>query len=286
MKANGTVPVLAMFYHRIADTHPNPWSMDFATFKHQICWMQERFDFLSMEEAQTRISSGKNDRPAISITFDDGYAENCDEALPFLIEQNIPVTYFVTTQHATEQIPFPHDVELGTPFPVNSIESLRALANAGIEIGAHTRTHLNLGATDDKHEIVDEVITATDELEQLIGRKINYFAFPFGHHENMQASIFHLLKQHGIKGICSAYGGWNEIGGDAFHIQRLHGDPNFARIQNWLTFDPRIENVNRFEYMAHASAFDIAQWPTQNERDSLADSIGKQSKPEDYASTK
>jgi len=286
MKANGTVPVLAMFYHRIADTHPNPWSMDFATFKHQICWMQERFDFLSMEEAQTRISSGKNDRPAISITFDDGYAENCDEALPFLIEQNIPVTYFVTTQHATEQIPFPHDVELGTPFPVNSIESLRALANAGIEIGAHTRTHLNLGATDDKHEIVDEVITATDELEQLIGRKINYFAFPFGHHENMQASIFHLLKQHGIKGICSAYGGGNEIGGDAFHIQRLHGDPNFARIQNWLTFDPRIENVNRFEYMAHASAFDIAQWPTQNERDSLADSIGKQSKPEDYASTK
>ena len=42
------------------------------------------------------------------------------------------------------------------------------------------------------------------------------------------------------------YGGWNEIGADSFHLQRLHGDPNFERMKNWLTFDPRIESVSRY----------------------------------------
>jgi len=99
MKSAGKVPVFVLFYHRVAATNPNPWSMDFPTFKEQIRWMQQRFDMITMDEVQQRIESGFNDRPAVSITFDDGYAENCEKALPFLIQENVPVTYFVTTMH-------------------------------------------------------------------------------------------------------------------------------------------------------------------------------------------
>lgn len=264
MRSTGTVPVFSVFYHRIAKSDPNPWSMDFATFKHQIRWMQERFDIISMQEAQQRIDSGFNDRPAIVITFDDGYAENCEEALPFLICEKIPVTYFVTTGNAVNALPFQHDVDLGRPLPINTIESLRSIANAGIEIGAHTRTHPDLGSLEDPEKIFDEVVNATRDLEQAIGKKINYFAFPFGQYVNMQASIFHLLKQQGIKGVCSAYGGWNEIGGDSFHIQRVHGDPNFSRMQNWLSFDPRIGSVERFDYSETEASIDWDAWVKEN----------------------
>ena len=262
MKSAGKVPVFALFYHRVSNLHPNPWSMNFATFKQQVRFMQKHFDIVSMQEVQNRVASGFNDRPTISITFDDGYSENCEEALPFLIAEKIPVTYFVTTQHTSEQIPFPHDLERGTPLPVNTIESLRALSKAGIEIGAHTRTHLSLGGTNCPTEIFDEVVTATRDLEEMIDQKINYFAFPFGQFNNMQAGIFHLLKQNGIKGVCSAYGGWNDIGGDSFHIQRVHGDPSFARMQNWLTFDPRIGKVERYDYSN--SEIDWEQWQREN----------------------
>jgi hypothetical protein len=27
--------------------------------------------------------------------------------------------------------------------------------------------------------------------------------------------------------------------GDAFHIRRIHGDPDFVRLRNWLSFDER-----------------------------------------------
>ncbi len=258
--ATEQVPVFVLFYHRIADKHPNPWSMEYAMFRDQILWMKKRFDMVSLEEVQHRIANGKSARPAVSISFDDGYAENCDKALPFLLENKVPVTYFVTTDHTTNQKPFPHDVEEGIPLPANTLESLRALANAGVEIGAHTRTHPDLGSLTDPDEMFDEVITATREMEVHIGRKIRYFAFPFGQHSNLNVEVFELLKQAGFKGVCSAYGGWNEVGGDPFHIQRIHGDPDFSRMKNWLTYDPRIANTERYDYRSPEKTVDWAQW--------------------------
>ena len=246
MAKNGKVPAIVLFYHRVADDHPNDWTMSSKGFKQQIDWMQENFDIVSLEEAQNRISSTGNDRPTLSITFDDGYAENCEFALPLLVERRIPATYFVTTGHTFNQKPFPHDVKRDCPLPANTIESLVALDRAGIEIGAHTRTHPDLGSITDERVLADEVVAATIELEGLLQRKIRYFAFPFGQVVNLNAKVFSMLREIGLLGVCSAYGGWNEVGDDPFHLQRLHGDPNFERMKNWLTYDPRIQRVPRY----------------------------------------
>lgn len=261
LRQSREVPIIVLFYHRIANTHPNDWSIDFATFRQQIEWMSDRFDMISLEEVQRRIRSGCNDRPAVSITFDDGYAENCEQGLPFLIEKNVPVTYFVTTEHTTKQIPFPHDVDEGIPLPVNSIESLKALANAGVEIGAHTRTHPDIGAIKDAAGLFDEIVSATREMESLINRKMRYFAFPFGQYVNLNVDAFELIRQAGFEGVCSAYGGWNDIGGgDPFHIQRIHGDPDMSRMKNWLTYDHRIAKTVRYDYSPSASSIDWRPW--------------------------
>ena len=253
----GTVPVFSLFYHRVADCNPNPWSIPFADFRDHLLWMRERFDFVSMEECQRRIRHG-NSRPAVAITFDDGYAENCEQAIPFLLEEKIPVTYFVTTEHTTQQKPFPHDVERGEPLAVNSIESIKSMANAGIEIGAHTRTHPDLGKVTQPQDLFDEIVVATRELEQAIGRSIRYFAFPFGQYINLNNDAFQLARQFGFQGICSAYGGWNDVGEESFHIQRIHGDPNFGRMKNWLGYDPRISKVQRHDWSQ--STIDWSSW--------------------------
>lgn len=262
LRQSSSVPIFVLFYHRIANTHPNDWSMNFATFRQQIDWMRERFDLISLGEAQRRIRSGANDRPAVSITFDDGYAENCEQGLPYLIEKDIPVTYFVTTEHTSKQLPFPHDVSEGTPLPANTIESLKALANAGVEIGAHTRTHPNIGGMESPEQLFDEIVTATRDMEELIGRKIRYFAFPYGQYVNLSVDAFELIREAGFEAVCSAYGGWNDIGGDAFHLQRIHGDPDFARMRNWLTYDPRIARTVRYDYspLPTAAPTDWRSW--------------------------
>lgn len=248
MKRTGTMPVGILFYHRISDEHPNPWTMSRQQFERQIDWFQTRFELVSLEEAQQRLRQPDNRRPTLSITFDDGYAENCEWALPMLISRRIPVTYFVTLDQVLHQCPFPYDAENGMPLPVNTLEQLRALADAGVEIGGHTRTHPDLGAIQDPEVLLDEVIEASVELGGWIGHPISYFAFPFGQLENLNPKVFQLAQAHGLKGVCSAYGGFNVPGQDPFHLKRIHGDPCLARMKNWLTYDPRRFQSPDFAY--------------------------------------
>lgn len=242
-RRDGTVPVGILFYHRVGDSSCNPWSISNKEFERQVNWLCDHFEIVSLAEAQRRIRSGANSVPTVCLTFDDGYADNCSFAVPLLIARRIPFTYFVTTRHTRSGSPFEHDVKLGQPLQPNSIDAIRAMADAGVEIGGHSRRHLDLGKIHDREVLLDEVIVATQEMSELIDHRIRYFAFPFGQIENLNATVFQLLKEHGFEGVCSAYGGWNEIGSDGFHLQRFHGDPDFARIQNWLTMDPRKRHV-------------------------------------------
>lgn len=260
-----TVPVFALFYHRVADISQNGWTIPFADFRAQLMWMRDRFEFVTLEECQNRMRTG-NDQPALTITFDDGYAENSEQAIPFLLAEKIPFTYFVTTEHTTNQKQFPHDADRGEPLPVDTVETLKALANAGVEIGGHSRSHPDFGKVTEPERIFDEVIVATKELEQAIGNRIRYFAFPYGQYCNLNNDVFHLLKESGFDGVCSAYGGWNNIGEDAFHIQRVHGDPDFTRMKNWLGYDPRFAKVQRYDWSQ--SSIDWSTWLKELESES------------------
>ncbi len=242
---NGRAPVIVLFYHRVADEWPNAWTISNQRFIEQMQWLRSHFDMVSLEEAQRRIRGPHNQRPAVSITFDDGYADNCEQALPWLVKQRIPFTYFVTTKHVLDGDPFPHDVALGQPLRPNTLEQLRALAAAGIEIGAHTRTHADLGRIHDPRRLYDEVVQAAAELQTAVGRPVRYFAFPFGLHANLNAAAFHLAREHGFEAVCSAYGGYNFPGDDDFHLQRIHADPDMVRFMNWLTVDPRKIGIKR-----------------------------------------
>ena len=239
MEATGTAPVCVLFYHRIADTFPNDWTMTNACFETQVRWLKKNFDVVSLAEAQRRIASGTNDRVSVTLTFDDGYAENCDRAIPFLLEQQVPFTYFVSFDFAKTGRPFPHDEQAGQPLPPNSLSQLREMAASGSDIGAHTRTHPNVGEISSDEQLYDEVVQSRTDLSDAIGAPVDYFAFPFGKHENMSDRAFQMAREAGILGACSAYGNYNLPGGDPFHIQRIHGDPGLVRLKNWLTIDPR-----------------------------------------------
>jgi peptidoglycan/xylan/chitin deacetylase (PgdA/CDA1 family) len=241
------VPLVVLYYHRIADDAATPWTISNDMFARQIGWLRKHFELISLEETQRRVRRG-NDRPAVSITFDDGYSENCRHAIPFLVKEWIPCTYFVSIEQVLESKPFDHDVALGHRFPPNSIEQLRAMAEAGIEIGAHTYSHADLGAVRDFDRLYFELVAARNDLSEAIGRRIRYFAFPYGRHANMSCAAMDLAVTSGYRGVCSAYGGYNVPGDDAFHIQRIPVDTTMIRLKNWATCDPRKRRIPRFAW--------------------------------------
>lgn len=253
--ATGEVPIAVLVFHRVADDRANSWTTSTADFVAGMRWLKSRFELISLAEVHERLRSRHSPRPAVCITFDDGYADNCRVALPLLVEERIPCTYFVTTKPVLEGTPFTHDVDMGNRLTPNTVEELRHFSRAGIEIGAHTRTHADLGQVVDPVELHDELITATKDLEAAVDQPIRHFAFPFGMHENLTSAAFHAAREGGFEAVCSAYGGYNVPGDDPFHIQRRCIDGPVIRLKNWVTVDPlRKMMIPRFEYDPAACA--------------------------------
>lgn len=245
----GLAPVFVFYYHRIADDAANDWTVSNEMFQRQVNWLRSRFELVSLAECQRRMRAKENTQPCAAITFDDGYAENCEQALPWLIREKIPCTYFVATDFVVNERPFPHDIAMGNRFPPNTLGQLKELAAAGIEIGAHTRTHADCGKIRDLATLKHEIAGSGEVLEQALGSAIRYFAFPYGLHRNMSSAAVQVARDAGYDAFCSAYGGFNLPGDDAFHIQRIGGEGPLSRLMNWATVDPLKQlRHRRFEY--------------------------------------
>lgn len=235
----GQVPVGILFYHRVADQRPNAWTLSRSDFARQLDWLQDHYEIVSLQEAQRRVRLAHCEQPTVSITFDDGYGENADYAIPELVRRGLSATYFVSTNFVRTGANFPHDILAGTPSPPNSIEQLREFAEQGIEIGAHTRSHANLGLVHDAQQIEHEILGSVRDLEQWLGRPVRYFAFPFGQPENITQAAVDAIADAGLAGFCSAYGAWNWPNAMGFHLRRIHADPGLEKLKNWLTYDSR-----------------------------------------------
>jgi peptidoglycan/xylan/chitin deacetylase (PgdA/CDA1 family) len=86
-------PILILAYHRIADLKHDPQSLAVrpVNFRAQMRHLKERYQLLHLGEAWPR-----RERPAAIVTFDDGYADNAQSALPILEEEKVPATFFVS----------------------------------------------------------------------------------------------------------------------------------------------------------------------------------------------
>ncbi len=58
------------------------------------------FDFVTLDEAVRRVKAGSSDRPFLHLTFDDGYRDVRDLALPILERHGAPATLYIASSFA------------------------------------------------------------------------------------------------------------------------------------------------------------------------------------------
>jgi peptidoglycan/xylan/chitin deacetylase (PgdA/CDA1 family) len=237
--ARKSFPGAILFYHRVADQFPNDWTISSKNFLKHLDWLEDRFEFVSLDDTVSSQKLGERDRPTVHLTFDDGYADNMALALPELIRRAIPTTYFVSTRYVEDQCPFPHDLARGCPLAPNSIDNIQSLADSGVTIGAHSHSHIDFGQKWTRSVLVAEIVDVRKRLQDWTGQSIDYFAFPFGLPHNISQAAIDVVYEAGYRAFVSAAGGFNFPGDDYFHLQRIHADPGMAALMNWLTFDPR-----------------------------------------------
>jgi len=243
-------PAGILFYHRVSDSVPNSWTISNDNFLKHLDLISEIATFQSLDEVVESQRNLTRSRLSIAITFDDGYAENLDQAIPELIRRKIPCTYFVTTDNVERQIPFSHDLDRKIPLCVNSISELRYMAKNGVQIGGHTASHLDLGKPWGRDRLLAEISDSRKKLQDWTGQEIAYFAFPFGLVKHMSQAAIDIVFESGYRAFTSAYGGWNFPGGDSLHLSRIHGECGTASLMNWLTLDPRkINHPHQLQYV-------------------------------------
>lgn len=89
--------LLTLIFHRVLP-EPDPMlpdEPDAARFAAQVELLASCFNVLPLREAVQRLRAGTLPSRAACITFDDGYANNCEVALPILAAQGVPATVFV-----------------------------------------------------------------------------------------------------------------------------------------------------------------------------------------------
>jgi peptidoglycan/xylan/chitin deacetylase (PgdA/CDA1 family) len=107
-----------------------------------------------------------------------------------------------------------------------TVEELRALAALPLqEIGAHTRTHVQLGGqTEDLQR--EEIFGSVADLSALLQRRVQDFAYPFGVPDAVGRTAAQLVEEAGCRLACTTSPGRVRRSSDRFVLPRLY-------VQDW-----------------------------------------------------
>jgi peptidoglycan/xylan/chitin deacetylase (PgdA/CDA1 family)/folate-dependent phosphoribosylglycinamide formyltransferase PurN len=213
-------PVVISYHHLVTDRR-HPLGLPTEKFLAHLRYLKQHYQIVSLDEAVRLLKSGKVEQPTMVITLDDGYAENFLNLRAVLRAEPTPVTLFVCPALAEQGKAFPHDLgESREDFPSLSPEQLRFLAAHGIEIDSHTRTHFDCGARD-RARLDEEIAGSKKDLEKILGRKVCYFAFPWGKAANISPEAAQLAAAN-YEHFLSAFGGFNHPAAAGYeHLKRI-----------------------------------------------------------------
>jgi peptidoglycan/xylan/chitin deacetylase (PgdA/CDA1 family) len=120
------------------------------------------------------------DAEAVALTFDDAFANFATEAWPVLRGHGLPATVFVVSGHAGGTNAWGGREQPGIPtLPLLGWDALGRLAEEGVTLGAHSRTHADLRGVDDA-ALAEELEGCAATIAARTGRRPEAFAYPYG----------------------------------------------------------------------------------------------------------
>lgn len=180
--ASGSALVLA--YHSLSDLRGDPVLAQYGitpeAFAAQLDMLAARgHRFVDLDLLLAAVE-GRAPLPpkATLVTFDDAYADLLPAAPEILSRRGIPAVVFAVSGQIGGSNEW--DRHLGAPeLPLLDAEGLRALSEAGIEIGSHTVTHPQLTKVDEA-TVAAELGDSADEIEAAGLPRPRSFAYPHG----------------------------------------------------------------------------------------------------------
>lgn len=208
-------PVILM-YHSVSpgkNTPAWPWAVSLERFRAQLDLLKDGgWKTPTLHELISDPERYKT-RTAL-ITFDDGYVDNlaaCEE----LQRRGQHATWFIVSGSIGISPTWPSD---GRPTGrLLAKDDLRQMQSVGMEIGSHTTSHVRLPALDDT-ALRRELIDSKAALEDVLGRPVSSFAYPYGAWDERCADE---VKAADYDAACTTRTGWAMRDRTPYHLRRL-----------------------------------------------------------------
>jgi peptidoglycan/xylan/chitin deacetylase (PgdA/CDA1 family) len=169
----------------------------------------------------------------IVLTFDDGFEKVVEHAIEPLAQSGFRAIQFLVS----DRLGVLNDWEMAqgeVPERLMDAGQVQEWLAAGHDIGSHTRTHpylSRLSLTDAKEEIT----SSKKQLEDLFGRPVRHFCYPFGDYTPAVADI---VRNAGYATACTTKGGLNTITTPAHQLRRItvrYPTRSLKAVKQWLT---------------------------------------------------
>jgi peptidoglycan/xylan/chitin deacetylase (PgdA/CDA1 family) len=245
-----------LMYHRFHDR---------AALARQCAYIRANYQPVSMTAVAQWLHDGRALPPyAVAVTVDDGYRDLAQLAHPVFAEYGIPVTVYLVTDFLDGKLwlwfdrvqyafrgtgPEMADLVVtwseadrrrwvdelpGLPeqpppeYAPLSWDTVRRLASAGVEFGAHSRTHPILSGVVDDAELHDEIAGSRARIESELDRPVLHFCYPNGNMRDIGPRVVEAVRAAGMRTAVTAEPGLNRAGQDAMLLRRMAADPGHA----------------------------------------------------------
>jgi peptidoglycan/xylan/chitin deacetylase (PgdA/CDA1 family) len=214
--------VLILLYHKI-DRIRNPKYRDLfvspEAFEKQIAFLHARdYSFLTAKDLIDFIETDRSfPIKNVFVTFDDGYLDAFNNALPVLQRYKAKGTIFLTTEFIGKNMKW--------------------------DFGSHSLTHPSLPSISPE-EIQAEVSESKSKLEALLNHSVDIFSYPFGSYNE---TIKKVVLESGYKCACSLHRGINTKVTDPFALRRMKPSNSFLQFLLLIHIAPFIEQARKIK---------------------------------------
>jgi peptidoglycan/xylan/chitin deacetylase (PgdA/CDA1 family) len=175
-------------------------------FERYCAFFSKHLDVVPLTRLVEQLATHEPIAGELSVTFDDGYVDNAELALPVLTRWSLPATFFVTSGFIETQTQTFWDRDAGLRSEWMSWPQVTRLAEAGHEIGAHTVTHADLGQLS-MPTAESELRDSRDDLTARIGVTPLHFAVPFGRPVPGLEQVADIARRLGFRSVSLCRGG-------------------------------------------------------------------------------
>lgn len=188
-------PPLIFMYHAVQPMRNHTICVSPDRLRRQMDWLVDHaFRGVSVNDL-LRSEEHVDRRRLVGLTFDDGFRDFLDAAIPILQERNFTATVYVVSgkfggTNAWDKVP---------RLPLLSATDVIAIRDSGFEIGSHSLTHAHLTHLDPV-DVDHEIRFSRQTLAAVTGSMPEGFCYPYGEYNSAAITA---VKKAGYSYACA-----------------------------------------------------------------------------------